>query len=68
MTNKKVAVSIAYVAVFVQLATYVANDTGTLSKGHLYWSLLYGSGITLLVALLWLVRLRRHPRHSRETR
>jgi len=59
MTNKKVAVSIAYVAVFLQLATYLARDTGRLSNGGLYTGLLYATSITLLAAVLWLVRLRR---------
>jgi hypothetical protein len=58
MASKKVTISVAYVAVFVQLATYVAHDTGRLSEGSLYWSLLYASGITLLGAVIWLARLR----------
>jgi hypothetical protein len=66
MTSKKMAVSIAYVAAGVQLATYLANDTGRLGEGPVYWTLLYASGITLLGAVVWLLRLRSRPQHSRE--
>jgi hypothetical protein len=66
MTSKKMAVSIAYVAAGVQLATYLANDTGRLSKGPLYWTLLYTAGITLLGAIVWLIRLRSRSQHSQE--
>jgi hypothetical protein len=65
-TRKKVAVSIAYVAVFLQLATYLARDTGRLSDGRLYRSMLYMTSITLLGAVLWLVRLRTRSQHSRQ--
>jgi hypothetical protein len=68
MTSKKMAVSIAYVAAFVQLATYLANDTGRLSDGRLYWTLLYASGISLLGAVLWIVRLRSHSQGLGEGR
>jgi len=68
MTGKKVTILVAYVAAFVQLATYVANDTGRLSNGRLYWTLLYVSGITLLGAVVWLVRLRSRAGESREAR
>ena len=47
MTNKKVAASIDYVAVFLQLAAYLAHDTGRLD-GRLYWTALYTSAIALL--------------------
>ena len=66
MTNKKVAASIAYVAVFLQLATYLARDTGRLSDCGLYWTLLYATSIALLGAVLWLVRLRSRSQHSQE--
>jgi hypothetical protein len=68
MTSKNVAVSVAYGAVVVQLATYLANDTGRLSEGPFYWTLLYASGITLLGAVVWLVRERSRSRHSQEAR
>ena len=58
MTNKKVAVSIAYVAVLLQLVAYLAHDTGRLSDGRVYWTILYASSIALLVAVLWLARIR----------
>jgi hypothetical protein len=64
MTRKKVAVSIAYVAVFLQLATYLARDTGWLSDGGLYTTLLYATSITLLGAVLWLARLRFRSQHE----
>jgi hypothetical protein len=64
MTNKRVAAAVAYVAVVVQLATYFAQDIGRLSKGPLYWTLLYSSGIVLLGAVLWIFRLRSRPQAS----
>ena len=63
MTNKNVAVSIAYIAVCVQLGTYLAHDIGRLADGRVYWILLYTSGIALLGAVLWIVRLRKHPQN-----
>lgn len=66
ITSRTVAVSIAYVAVFLQLATYLARDTGRLSDGGLYTTLLYATGITLLGAVLWLVRLRVRTQQSQE--
>jgi Mn2+/Fe2+ NRAMP family transporter len=67
MTSKKVAVSIAYVAVFLQLATYLAHDVGWASGGRLYQTLLYAWSITLLGAVLWLVRLRRSQTQPAES-
>ncbi len=61
MTNKKVPVSIAYIALCVQLGTYLARDIGRLGEGRVYWVLLYASSIALLGAVLWIFRLRRHP-------
>ena len=66
MTSKKVAVSIAYAAVFLQLATYLARDTGRLSDGRLYITLLYSTSFTLLAAVLWLVRLRSRSQHLQD--
>lgn len=66
MTSRKVAVAIVYAAVFLQLATYLARDTGWLSDGGLYTTLLYATSITLLAAVLWRVRLRSHSQHSQE--
>ena len=68
MTNKKVAVSIAYVSVLLQLVAYLAHDTGRLSDGRLYWTILYASSIALLVAVLWLARIRLRSRRSQEAR
>ncbi len=68
MTGKKVTILIAYAAAFVQIATYVAKDTGRLSEGRLYWTLLYVSGITLLGAVVWLARLRSRAGESKEAR
>ena len=59
MSSKTAAGSIVYVAIFVQLATYIANDTGRLSEGPLYWTLLYASVIAALVGVLWYFRLQR---------
>jgi hypothetical protein len=59
MSSKTAAGSIVYVAIFLQLATYIANDTGHLSEGRLYWTLLYATTIVALGAVLWIFRLRR---------
>lgn len=59
MSSKTAAGSIVYVAIFVQLATYIAHDTGRLSEGGLYWTLLYASIIPALVGVLWIRRLQR---------
>ncbi len=59
MTSKKVGVSILYVAIFLQLAAYLAHDTGRLSDGPLYSSLLLVLGATALVAAVWIYRGRR---------
>ena len=68
MRNKKAPLVIAYAGVLIQLGTYVANDTGRLSRGRLYWTLVYVSGIALLGAVIWLARLRSRPPNSREVR
>ena len=59
MTSKKVGVSILYVAIFLQLAAYLAHDTGRLSGGPLYSSLLLALSATALVAAVWIYRGRR---------
>lgn len=59
MSSKTAAGSIVYVAIFVQLATYVAHDTGRLSDGGLYWTLLLSTTFAALVAVLWILRLQR---------
>ena len=59
--RRKIAITVAYVAVFIELATYFAHDTGRLREGPLYWSLLYASSFTLLVAVVWLYFERRSP-------
>jgi hypothetical protein len=59
MSSKTAAASIVYVAIFVQLATYIANDTGRLSEGALYWTLLDTSTIAAFVGVLWFFRLQR---------
>jgi hypothetical protein len=59
MSSKTAAGSVVYVAIFVQLATYIAHDTGRLSEGGLYWTLLYASTIAALGAVLWILRLGR---------
>ncbi len=68
MTSKKVAVSIAYVAILLQLATYLARDTGRLSELRVYWTLLSAASITLLGAVLWLFRLNSQSQESQEAR
>jgi hypothetical protein len=59
MSSKTIAGSIVYVAIFLQLGTYIAHDTGRLSEGGLYWTLLYASVIAAMGAVLWLLRLQR---------
>jgi len=59
MSSKTAAGSIIYVAIFLQLATYIAHDTGRLREGGLYWTLLYATTIAALGAVLWILRLRR---------
>ena len=59
MSSKTAAGSIVYVAIFLQLGTYIAHDTGRLSEGALYWTLLWASTITALVGVLWYFRLQR---------
>lgn len=66
MTNKKVAVSIAYVSLLLQLVAYLAHDTGRLSDGRVYWTILYASSIALLVAVLWLARIRYRSHRSEQ--
>ena len=66
MTSKRLAVSVAYIAVVVQLATYFARDTGRLADSRLYWTLLYASGIVLLVTVVWIARLRSRSQHSQD--
>jgi len=68
MTSKKAAVSIAYVAILMQLVTYFAHDTGRLTDGRLYWVLLYASSISLLGAVLWIAWVRTRSQHSRDYR
>ncbi len=68
MTSKKVGVSILYVAIFLQLAAYLARDTGRLSDGRLYWAVLSAASITLLGAVVWLFRLRPRSPDSQEAR
>ena len=59
MSSKTAAGAVAYVAIFLQLATYIAHDTGWLSDGGLYWTLLYATTIAALGAVLWIFRLQR---------
>ena len=44
----------AYVGIFLELATYLARDTGHLREGRVYWVLLYGSSLSLLAAVIWI--------------
>ena len=59
MSSKTAAGSIVYLAIFLQLATYIAQDAGWLSEGGLYWTLLYASTIAALGAVIWILRLQR---------
>ena len=54
MTTRKLLVFLAYVAVVVQLATYAASDIGWMTKGSLYWALLYSSSTVLVSVVVWL--------------
>ena len=54
MTRKKIALTVAYVTVFLELVTYLAHDTGHLREGRVYWVLLYGSSLSLLAAVIWI--------------
>jgi len=54
VTRKRVVLTIAYVGVFLELATYLARDTGHLREGRVYWVLLYGSSLSLLAAVIWI--------------
>lgn len=64
MTTKKVAVSIAYVSLLLQLVAYLAHDTGRLSDGRVYWTILYARSIALFGAVLWLARIRFRSQRS----
>jgi hypothetical protein len=63
MPTKKTTLFTMYIAIFVQIAAYVAHDTGRLNEGRLYWLLLYAASFTLLVAAVWLFRLQSHSEH-----
>ena len=65
MPTKKTTLVIMYIAIFVQLAAYVAHDAGRFNEGRLYWTLLYAASFTLFCAAAWLFRLRSHSEHSR---
>ena len=53
MTRRNVALTVAYIALFLELATYLAHDTGRLREGP-YWILLFASSLSLLGAVVWL--------------
>jgi hypothetical protein len=56
MTRKKAGLSILYVAVFLQLAIYLARDFGQLSEGRLYSSLPLLLGAIAFAAAVWIYR------------
>jgi len=54
MTKRQLAINVAYIAVFLNLATYIAHDTGRLGDGTLYWILLFATSLSLLAAVVWM--------------
>lgn len=60
--TKKVALLIAYIALLVELATYVAHDTGRLTEGRLYLTLLLVASAALFGSVVWLAYLRSHTK------
>ena len=64
MTNKKIAVSVAYVAMLVQLGTYIAHDTGRMNDGRCYQMIVLAASAVLLGAVIWIYRLGSSSRNS----